>query len=59
MNFEKIKRRLDRLKKQRDDLAEKHKGKESEFTYHAGYSLGYIEGRISVLEDVLDDISET
>ena len=56
MNVEKSKRRLSRLRQQRDELAAQHKGREQEFTYHAGYSLGHLEGRIFVLEDVLEDV---
>ena len=57
MNVEKIQRRLDRLRQQRDELAAQHKGREQEYTYHGGYSLGHLEGRISVLEEVLEEMS--
>ena len=59
MNTERLKRRLARLQKQRDELKSKHEGHEQEYTYYAGYSLGHIEGRIYALEDLLDEILET
>lgn len=58
MDIEKIKRRLIRLQKQRDTLADKHSGRETEYTYHGGYELGHLEGRINALESVLDESAE-
>jgi len=59
MNLEKLQRRITRLKKQREELKTKHVGHEREYTYYGGYALGHIEGRISVIEDLIDDILET
>lgn len=56
MDIEKVKRRLDKLRKRRDEMAQQHNGREQEYTYHGGYSLGYLEGRISAFESVLDTI---
>lgn len=58
MDIEKIKRKLKRLNKQRDELADKHIGRETEYTYHGGYSLGHLDGRINALESLLDEIEE-
>lgn len=55
MNIEKVKRRLNRLKEQRDKLSKDHKGNELKYTYWGGYELGYLKGKISVIEDILDD----
>jgi hypothetical protein len=60
MNEIKLKRRLERLSKQRDELLSKHKGKEtSTYNYYAGWELGFLQGKIDILEDVLEDIKET
>lgn len=53
----KTQRRLNRLRQQRDELAAQHKGREQEYTYHGGFSLGHLEGRIFVLEEVLEEMS--
>lgn len=53
----KTQRRLNRLRQQRDELAAQHKGREQEYTYHGGFSLGHLEGRISVIEEMLEEMS--
>ena len=52
----KLKRRLNRLIVQRDELLKKHKGNEINFTYWGGYELGYIKGKICEIEDIIDEI---
>jgi hypothetical protein len=56
MNVEELKRRLNRLKEQRDELESKHKGNELKFTYWGGFDLGYLKGKISAIENILDDM---
>ena len=51
-----LQRQLERLKSQRDELEREHKGKEMSFTYHGGFSLGYIKGKITIIEDLIDDL---
>ena len=58
MNIEKLKRRLNRLKEQRDRLQNEHHNKELNYTYWAGYDLGYIKGKISEIEDIIDELSK-
>ena len=58
MDLRRLKRRLDRLTRMRDDLYTEHKGNEQNYTYHGGFSLGYLIGQISILEDVIDDLEE-
>lgn len=58
MIIDNLKRRLDRLKAQQATLEEHHAGRELQFTYWGGYSLGYIKGKIAELEDFIDDIDE-
>ena len=48
----KIHRRIDRLVKRLEDYKLKYNGKEREFTFHAGYDMGYVEGQLSILEEL-------
>lgn len=57
MNIEKLKRRLNRLKEQRDKLQKEHGGNELNYTYWGGYDFGYLKGKISEIEDIIDDMS--
>lgn len=54
MNQEKIQRRLSRLIEMKDKLESEHSGKEEKFTYHGGFDLGYLKGKIAVLEEIND-----
>ena len=59
MEIEKIKRRLKRLEHQRDVLEANHKGREvTHFSYWGGFELGYLKGKITVLEDILEEMIE-
>lgn len=55
---EKLKRRLNRLKCQYDDLEKKHNGNELKYTYWVGFNLGYLNGRIAEIENILDEFGE-
>lgn len=55
MNAQRLQRRLLRLTEQRDKLLAEHQGRETEFTYWGGYSLGYVKGKITEIEDRLAD----
>lgn len=54
MYIEKLIRRLNRLKQQQEELELKHKGNELQYTYWGGYNLGYIKGKISEIENILE-----
>lgn len=56
ININKLIRRLDRLKKQKEELESKHLGNELKYTYWGGYELGYIKGKIAEIEDILDEL---
>lgn len=56
METKKLHRQLQRLTKQKEQLESKHVGNEQNFTYHGGFSLGYIKGQISILENLLDEV---
>jgi hypothetical protein len=51
-----LKYRLERLNKQKNELESKHKGNEQNYTYHGGFDLGYLKGKISEIEDFIDDL---
>tara|TARA_R110000868_G_scaffold20396_3_gene86379 strand:+ start:1321 stop:1494 length:174 start_codon:yes stop_codon:yes gene_type:complete len=52
MNYE---RQLSRLREMVLKLEEKHTGKEMNYTYHGGFSLGYLKGQVSILEEIVSD----
>ena len=56
INVEKLNRKLNRLKEKRDKLINEHKEKELEYTYWGGYELGYLKGKISIIEDIFDEL---
>ena len=45
------------LRKQKN-LIILHKGNEKSLTYWAGHDKGYWDGRITILEDIIDDLKE-
>jgi hypothetical protein len=48
----KLQRRIDRLVKRLEDYKLKYEGKEKQLTFHAGYDMGYVEGQLSILEEL-------
>jgi len=56
MDIEKFKKRLQRLNKQKEALEANHIGNEINLTYHAGFNLGHLKGKISQIEDILDEL---
>lgn len=60
MSRSKILRRIGRLEHRLKILLRDsdEEGWEMGKTYHKGYDIGYIEGKISVLEDLLDTLEE-
>lgn len=56
MKTKKIKHRIERLTKVKDALELNHKRFEtSVYNYYAGWDLGYVQGQLSILEDLLDE----
>jgi hypothetical protein len=53
-----LERRLTRLGNMRDDLELKHSGNEQNYTYHGGFELGYIKGKIAEIETQLENYDE-
>ena len=58
MKTDKLTRRLKRLNRQKDELEAEHKGNEQKYTYHGGFYLGYLRGKINEIEVFIDDINE-
>jgi hypothetical protein len=54
-----LKRRLERYKNMCKELRNEYIGKEEKYTFHAGHRLGYVEGKISEIENVLDILDPT
>lgn len=54
MTKRQIKHKIERTQDRIDDL----KLREENLSKHGHWSLGYFEGRLSVLEDLLDEIEE-
>lgn len=58
MDIDKLKHRVERLTERKEVLEAKHKGNEENFTYHGGFDLGYVKGQISILEDIIDYLTD-
>tara|TARA_R110002049_G_C8841569_1_gene536434 strand:+ start:259 stop:450 length:192 start_codon:yes stop_codon:yes gene_type:complete len=54
--IKKLKRRLSRLKDKETKLKNKHGGNESKYTYYGGLELGYVQGKISEIEETIDEL---
>lgn len=48
--------RLDRYKERLSLLRKKFNNREMELTYHAGYDVGYIDGKISEIESRIEEL---
>lgn len=55
MNRERIEKSIKRLNSKIAELEEKYNGKEQQYTFWAGWDLGYFKGKRDVLEDWLDE----
>ena len=58
MSKDKLKRRLHRLTEMKNKLESKYNGNETQYTFHAGFDLGYLKGKIHEIEERLDDLNE-
>lgn len=56
---EKLEKRIKRIESKIQQLKDYHGDKPSlNFTYHAGWDLGYYQGILSVLEELIDEDDE-
>lgn len=60
--YEQVERRLQRTQNMVAASAHRHllkyDGKEQQYTFHGGWSMGYYEGRAAALEDVLEMLED-
>lgn len=56
--YNKVVKILQRNERKQERYQHKYDGKEDTLTFHAGWNLGYWEGRVSALEEVLDLLEE-
>ena len=54
--IEKLQRRISRLKLQKETYANYNPDKDN---YHTGWSAGYLDGKLTILEDKLYDMKRT
>lgn len=54
ISVKRLQRRLERANGELSALIALHTGREAELNYHAGFSMGYVQARITVLEDWID-----
>lgn len=54
LEVKKLKRKLQRLKARKLQLQLEHGGNEMNCTYHGGFTLGYVTGQVSEIENCLD-----
>ena len=52
--IEELERRLRRLETRQKTLRIHVEGNEDKFTFYKGYSLGYVEGKIAEIENLID-----
>lgn len=53
-----IEKILERNERKAERYSCEYKGKEEQHTFHGGWNLGYWEGRVSAIEDVLDILED-
>lgn len=56
--IEKLKRRLVRLREQQDKMEKEYQSNELKYTFWAGFDLGYCKGKMSEIENILDEIEK-
>lgn len=53
MDNKTLKKNLESLLKEKEEILSKQKDQDNKLTYWNGYSLGYIKGKISLLKDLI------
>jgi hypothetical protein len=52
--YNKVEKALQRNERKAERYSSQYEGKEKQHTFHGGWNLGYWEGRVSALEEILD-----
>jgi len=58
ISIENLKKRLERLKSKKEELSKTHVGHEHDFTYHGGWEMGYLDGKIYEVENLIDALED-
>ena len=58
MDITKLERRLKRLTDRKDEMELRHHGNEQNYTYHGGFDLGYLKGKIDEIQNTIDELEE-
>ena len=58
MDIARLKRRLERLNEKKEEMESRHKGNEQNYTYHGGFDLGYLKGKIDEIENTIEELEE-
>jgi len=54
--IKKLERKVSREENKIAEMSKTHKGNESKMTYHGGFDFGYVKGKISGMENNIDDL---
>lgn len=49
-----VKKKITKLELKIKELQQKHYGNEQQYTYHGGWDLGYLQGKLAGIELILD-----
>lgn len=56
--YNKVEKALQRNERKAERYSDTYEGKEEQHTFYGGWNLGYWEGRVSALEDILDMLED-
>ena len=56
--YNKVEKALQRNERKAERYSSQYEGKEEQHTFHGGWNLGYWEGRVSALEEILDMLED-
>lgn len=56
--YNKVEKALQRNERKAQRYSDEYEGKEEQHTFHGGWNLGYWEGRVSALEEILDMLED-
>lgn len=56
--YNKVEKVLQRNERKAQRYSSQYEGKEEQHTFHGGWNLGYWQGRVSALEEILDMLED-